>query len=558
MRIKKLHLQDFGQFHDKDISLGSGINVLYGASETGKTTIKNFIVDMLYGIDKEQTTGTDINHYEKTKPIGGTGFSGSMEVDVEGGDYQIDRNFLQQDKSTSVRDLDDSKDVLLKEEHSLMGSLIHTSKAAYENTLCMGRGEMAVGKELADELRRYIMSAGSMKVGDINISDAIEELETKKATFSNEKLLIKEQELTAGINLDRDFDAELEAVKKECQKAEADIKSGKEEKLQFTPIKNPATEAREEVKKLQSDGSDGEELSRPLSKRERDIQLLQGMGKRSILDNVFVIWFLSLLLIALFVVIAQIVPVNVPEIKMGIIGFGVVLVLATTIQVLSRRSKLHLLLEELEIEQGFRDAKEGTAGSEVRNAAREHLAKLQLKEQEIIKERSRQEKMLAELNTVKEKIQTNKMELAALDLAIKTIGDISEEVYDSFGSILNKPVSALVNRITGGRYPEVRIDDQLKVFVKQDTSFISMDYLSVSTAEQIYFAVRLATGEILLTEDLPILIDDIFADYDEQRLKETLSCLSEYLNRQIIIFTLNPGIQQIFTDLGVESNYIVL
>ena len=557
MRIKKLHLQDFGQFHDKDISLGSGINVLYGASETGKTTIKNFIVDMLYGIDKEQASGTDINHYEKTKPISGTGFSGSMEVDVEGGDYQIDRNFLQQDKSTSVRDLDNSKDIMLQEDNSLMGTLLHTPKSVYENTLCMDRNGIVPGKELADDLSRHILDAASAKAGDIDVAAALEQLEKKKKTFSNTGLMKREQELTAQISLERDFDAELEDIKKECEKAKEQI--GKQEKLQFTPIKNPATEARkDENANLSNEGNEKEESAQPLTKRQKDIQMLQGMGKQSILDNVFVIWFLSLLMIAVFVAIAQIVPGNVPQLKMAIMGFGAALVLMTTVQVLSRRSKLHLLLEEIEIEQGFQKAKEGTPGSEEQKAAQQRLTELKLKEQNVMKERNQQQKLLAELNHIKEQIQANVTETEALDLAIRTIKDISEDIYDSFGSILNEPVSKLVSRITDHRYQEVKIDNQLKVSVKQDASFISMDYLSIGTAEQIYFALRLAVGNMLITENLPIIIDDIFVNYDNQRLKETLSCLSECLDRQIIIFTLNPSVQQMFTDLGVESNYIAL
>ena len=68
MKIDKLHLQDFGQFHDKDISLAPGVNILYGANEAGKTTTKDFIVDMMYGLDGAQNNGR-VNAYEKRKPI---------------------------------------------------------------------------------------------------------------------------------------------------------------------------------------------------------------------------------------------------------------------------------------------------------------------------------------------------------------------------------------------------------------------------------------------------------------------------------------------------------
>ena len=150
------------------------------------------------------------------------------------------------------------------------------------------------------------------------------------------------------------------------------------------------------------------------------------------------------------------------------------------------------------------------------------------------------------------------METAAIDLAMKTIQDLSEEIYDSFGSVLNEQVSEIISRITNNKYSEVKIDDQLRVMVKSGSSFISMDYLSTGTMEQIYLALRLSIANVLIAEEMPIIMDDVFVTYDYQRLKETLSCLGEYRNRQIIIFTTNPGIQDMFAGLGIESNYIAI
>ena len=50
--------------------------------------------------------------------------------------------------------------------------------------------------------------------------------------------------------------------------------------------------------------------------------------------------------------------------------------------------------------------------------------------------------------------------------------------------------------------------------VKSGNSYIGMDYLSMGTIEQIYLALRLSIANVLITEDLPIIIDDIFVTYD--------------------------------------------
>jgi uncharacterized protein YhaN len=555
MRVDKLHLQDFGQFHNKDITLAPGINVVYGANEAGKSTIKDFIVDMLYGIDKARGLGARFDHYEQKKPINGSAFSGAMEVSVQGTDYLIERNFARQEKKTTVRDMDTAREIMLSEENNLVGTLLNTDKSTYLNTLCISQMEVSTDKEIADKLNNYIVNMASSRNGDIDAVSAIMELKNKKKAFSNKELEQKEQELTARLSLDRDFDAELAAVKEEYAKVEAEMEGKEPAKLQFTPIKNPAAE---ETAEEDAGLEEAEDLSEPMTKRERDINMLRNMGKKSVLDNVFVILFIALIFIALFVGAAYLVPLNIPEIKMGIMGFGIILVAITTVQVLARRAKLYKLLEELEIEQGFEEAKAESADMGTQRELVNRLSNLKLKEQNILKERAGQEQTLSELTKLKEQMQANDVETAAIDLAMKTIQDLSEEIYDSFGSVLNEQVSEIISRITNNKYSEVKIDDQLRVMVKSGSSFISMDYLSTGTMEQIYLALRLSIANVLIAEEMPIIMDDVFVTYDYQRLKETLSCLGEYRNRQIIIFTTNPGIQDMFAGLGIESNYIAI
>ena len=554
MKIDKLHLQDFGQFHDKDITLAPGMNIICGANEAGKTTTKDFIVGMLYGMeDPSDTTG--FAGYEKRKPINGETYAGSMEVKTEQGEFLVERNFLRAQKSLAVKDLDTGREITPQNPDTLVGTLIQTDKSTYMNTLCVGQMELATDRAIADKLNDYIVNMASTRAGDVDAVHAIDELRQKKQEFSNKELEEKEQELTAKLQLDRDFDAEIEAIREEYKQVEASKGKKKEEKLQFTPIKKPSVEE-EEPEEAETEPEEEE----PLTGRDKDLKMLQQMGNRSILDNAFVILFIGLLIIALFVGIAYVIPVNIPQLKMGIMGFGILLVVITMIQVFSRRAKLYRLLEEMEIEQGFEDAKAEAAVSRTEDDTEwtQKLAALRSKEENIIEQRKEQETYLVEINKLKEQIAANNVENAALDLAIRTIQDLSEEIYDSFGSVLNEQVSALVRRITNDKYTEVRIDDQLKVMVKSGNSYISMDYLSTGTIEQIYLALRLSIANVLIAEDLPIIIDDIFVTYDYQRLYDTLSCLNEYLNRQIILFTTNPGLQDMATNIGIANHAIAL
>ena len=553
MRINKLHLQDFGKFHEKDISLVPGVNIIYGGNEAGKTTTKDFIVDMIYGIDKSRGVGARFDHYEKRRPINGSAYSGSMEFATDEGEFIVERNFSKNEKKTVLRNIDTGREILLKKEHDLCGTVIDTDKSTYLNTLCIGQMEAATDKAIAEKLNNYIVNMASSKSGEIDATGAIAKLKEKRKEFTDKETDAKIAELTSKLQLDRDFDGELEKVREEYRKAEEELNNPNADRLQVPPVKNAAEEERQ--RKLRE-----EEAMKPLTKKQKDKNMLLNMGSKSVLDNPFVIILLALVLMAVFVGAAYVIPTNVPQIKMVIMAFGIALSALTTIRVFIRRNALYKLLDEIEIEKGFEEAKNDTASMDIskRTELVNKISELKVKQEAILKERGEQEQYMKEINELKSKNTSDNAELQAIDLAIKTIKDLSEEIYDSFGGVLNEQVSGIIAHITNNRYTEVRIDDQLRVMVKSGSSFISMDYLSAGTIEQIYLALRLSIANVLISEELPIIIDDIFVTYDEQRLHEALSCIGKYLNRQIIIFTTNLKVQDVFNELGVPSYSIAL
>lgn len=92
--------------------------------------------------------------------------------------------------------------------------------------------------------------------------------------------------------------------------------------------------------------------------------------------------------------------------------------------------------------------------------------------------------------------------------------------------------------LTGGRYVDINLDKKLTV-VRSDGKKREVKYLSRGTAEQLYFALKLAFIEQIKDEiNLPILIDDSFVNFDDQRvgyIDQLLRKISE--NNQVLIFT---------------------
>ena len=90
-------------------------------------------------------------------------------------------------------------------------------------------------------------------------------------------------------------------------------------------------------------------------------------------------------------------------------------------------------------------------------------------------------------------------------------------------------------------------------------NYIPVSKLSIGTIDQLYLSLRLSMAEELSSERLPIILDEAFAYYDEQRLKNILTFISEkYKEHQIIIFTCTDREEKILEKLNIISNYIEL
>ena len=52
MKIQEISIDGFGKFHKYHTYFADGIQVIYGKNETGKTTLRQFMIAMLFGLEK--------------------------------------------------------------------------------------------------------------------------------------------------------------------------------------------------------------------------------------------------------------------------------------------------------------------------------------------------------------------------------------------------------------------------------------------------------------------------------------------------------------------------
>ena len=95
MKIKHLDITHFGKFHDRQIELAPGINIIYGQNETGKSTVHSFIGCMLFGAEKLRGRGAGKDTYSRFQPWGGSGaYAGSMTFTYGDSTYRIIRDWF--------------------------------------------------------------------------------------------------------------------------------------------------------------------------------------------------------------------------------------------------------------------------------------------------------------------------------------------------------------------------------------------------------------------------------------------------------------------------------
>jgi uncharacterized protein YhaN len=151
----------------------------------------------------------------------------------------------------------------------------------------------------------------------------------------------------------------------------------------------------------------------------------------------------------------------------------------------------------------------------------------------------------------------NAVELEAIKLALTSIQELSTDIHDSFGQQLNLAVSEVISEVTRKKYTDLKIDEKLEVKVGWNGDYVLLDRLSAGTIDQVYFALRLAVADLLLGKDeVPLLLDDSFALYDELRVKSALTKISE--RKQIILFTCHTREKTLLEELGIPYHFVDL
>ena len=211
-------------------------------------------------------------------------------------------------------------------------------------------------------------------------------------------------------------------------------------------------------------------------------------------------------------------------------------------------------LEDVELNNKIAFVNETLNNLKIEKGAKENQRELMLIEIDDLS------KVQEELNN----LEGEKLELLSLDNSYNLAKEGLEKAYENIRNSLSpkfiNKLCNIVSKISNGKYQEINFVDIDGLIVEiEDGRFFPVERLSQGTIDQMYLSLRLASIDAISNEKMPIILDETFAFFDDDRLKNMLNFLNEnYKDNQIIIFTCSRREIEVLKKLNVDYNYIEL
>lgn len=186
--------------------------------------------------------------------------------------------------------------------------------------------------------------------------------------------------------------------------------------------------------------------------------------------------------------------------------------------------------------------------------------KLEYENKEIINKLESELEINEELIRLKEEKEELEHKRDNIKRTVEYIELAYNKVKEQITPKFTDELSSVMLKISNGKYRNIKMNINGEIIVETLLGeYINAEKLSIGTIEQIYLSLRLATIKQIAKERIPIILDETFAYYDDERLRNIIEYLAEEKkNRQIILFTCNNRERKILDELNVNYNLVQL
>ncbi len=611
MKIEDIKINSFGTLQNKEINLNDKINIIYGKNESGKSTLITYIKTIFYGISRNKN-GREISDYDKYKPWNSEEFSGKIKYILDNGEqFEIFRDFNKKTPkiyNANMEDVTKQFNIDKKGGSQFFLEQVGMDENIFTSTIMAEQQEVKLNEQKQNLLIQRI--ANIVGTGDSNMSyNKVRERLNKK------QLEEIGTERTQGkpINILRNKIKSIEQILENLNKYKENkliieqnkinLKNKIEEQEQRRELIKQISELSEKTKiekeKINYKNKIKEEKEKKIEElKEEKNRLIQNNKSKKVNNKLFIV---------IFIVLISLLILNVAIITNKFINYIalVLMGLEAVIYILIKAKKEKRAKENLKNNTNLINTKIEFLQKEkevIENEIKTEGEKLK-KEQEDIKNKYNielydLENSKSDLEVITNKISEEKIKLNTLEIEekgilrqleelitlqeehenlIEQLKDVEKKNYEinlakeflekayekmktNITPQFTKNLSENIKNITKNKYNKVNINDENGLIVEmQNGEYVSANRLSIGTINQLYLSLRISIIEEISKEKMPIILDEVFAYYDDERLENILKYLIEkYCDHQLIIFTCTNREIEILNKLNPKYNCVVM
>ena len=651
MKINKIKINSYGKIKNKEINLENHLNIIYGKNESGKSTILNFIINILYGISKSKN-GKEISDYEKYKPWNSDEFSGKLTYELDNKNkYEIFREFNKKNPkifNENMQEISNEFNIDKKNGNEFFYEQTNIDLNMYLSTSVSLQQEVKVGKNIQNLMIQKISNL--LGTGEDNISykkavDNLNKMQLEKIGTERSKekpiniIQKKIEENTKKINELKEYkNMQFEIYEKineiENKINKEQIKNNLLKEIKNIFEKNEINNEKIKIKeKINEDNKNKiNNINEKLNNKNKNFNEIKNNNvklqikktqKNKIIKKYNIILIILLLInIILNIVIPKYLNINIIKylflalipifliyyfIKINIINKKIkniqnninnnnefnekeIMELNNNYNLINenykkinneieqeKNSNIFILnseknniinkysykLSQEEINKLFKyeniEKNSVLIENEIDNLKYE-LNKLELNRDNIEKELEKLLNLEEEQQILKQQLTELQEENKAIELTKKLLEKAYEKMKNDISPIFTKKLSENISNITNNKYKKIFLNDEQGLIVElENGNYIPADRLSAGTIDQLYLSLRFAMLDEISKEKVPIILDEAFAYFDDERLKNILLFLNkEYSDRQIIIFTCTKREKELLEENFIKFNYIEL
>lgn len=597
MKLNKIKINSYGNLQNREFDLNK-LNIIYGENEAGKSTLQNFILSMFYGMDKKKgkEAFSDVQKYTPWK--GSEDFSGKIAYELDDkSKYEVFRNFNKKDPEIyDGQGMDITKNFVIDKKvgNTFFMNQVGLDRDTLEKTVFTKQNSLKIDSGDQDILIQKVSNIVESGDEEISFKKAIDSLNKRKL---NEVGTDKSQDRPINVAEDsiKKYEAELtdirsardskEEIEYSLQRIESDINKELNNTKIYNKIKEIVDNDRQEEEKIKAKEEIIKENDEKISRLQNDIA---NLDKKKSNKLYIVLLIISILICALGIIFIK---SNLKYLLLILIPIVILLDILNR----NKNSSKNLTSELKILEESNNKLK-----TEVEEQRRNLLKLNELKKEDLIKANGSQiedlfssninlaisnntrkinelelekhkreldykdiEPKMERLSHLEELLSIEKENLEVLkerqeefDIAKELLTQSYTEMKKNITPKFNDEFNSLVNIFTDGKYNRVAFNEGINVEVSNG-QMVSIESLSYGTIQEIYLALRLAMIKELSKENIPIILDEPFAYFDDRRIKKVLESLNK-IDNQIIIFSCTNREKEIIEQLEIKYNYIEL